>query len=85
MKKKHELSGPWKANPYYARLGERGRKQLLERYYASEGLIRLDEDLVAAFPDSETVNETLRLALKLKGVLAKAKRTTTKHRSKKTA
>lgn len=57
----------------------------MERFLRSEHFVKVDEDFVAAFPDDETVNETLRLALKLKGVLGKPKRATTKPRPKKTA
>jgi hypothetical protein len=38
----------------------------------------VDDDLAASFPDDATVNETLRLALKMNGVLAKPKRATAK-------
>jgi hypothetical protein len=66
MKKEHDLSGAWRSNPYYEKLGEQGRKAILERYYASEGLIRLDADVAADFPDAESVNEALRLVVKLR-------------------
>lgn len=84
MRKEYELKGG-RPNPYAKRIGAEGRSAILERFLRSEHFVRVDDDLVAAFPDDETVNETLRLALKLKGVLAKPKRATSKPRSKKTA
>lgn len=60
-------------NPYAKRLGAAGRKALIARFYAAEQLVRLDDDIAEFFPDAATVNETLRLALQMKGVLAKAK------------
>lgn len=84
MRKEYELKGG-RPNPYAKRIGAEGRTAILERFLRSEHFVRVDDDLVAAFPDDETVNETLRLALKMKGVLAKPKRSTTKARPKKTA
>ncbi|MCL2777629.1 MAG: hypothetical protein FWD73_06460 [Polyangiaceae bacterium] len=84
MRKEYELKGG-RPNPYAKRIGAEGHAAVLERFLRSEHFVKVDDDLIAAFPDDETVNETLRLALKLKGVLAKPKRSTTKSRSKKSA
>lgn len=84
MRKEYELKGG-RPNPYAKRIGPEGRTAILERFLRSEHFVRVDDDLVEAFPDDETVNETLRLALKMKGVLAKPKRSATKSRTKKTA
>jgi len=84
MRKEYELKGG-RLNPYAKRIGVEGRTAILERFLRSEHFVKVDDDLIAVFPDDETVNETLRLALKLKGVLAKPKRSTTKSRSKKSA
>lgn len=84
MRKEYELKSG-RPTPYAKRIGAEGSTAILERFLRSEHFVRVDDDLVAAFPDDETVNETLRLALKLKGVLAKPKRTVPKSRPKKTA
>ncbi len=73
-------------NPYAKRISATGRKALLARFYAAEHLVRLDDDIAEHFRDAETVNETLRLALKMKGVLGKTKGTRGKSpRAKKSA
>lgn len=73
-------------NPYAKRLGAAGREALLARFYEAEHLVRLDDDIAEAFPDEAIVNETLRLALRMKGVLAKAKGSRPKsRRAKKSA
>jgi hypothetical protein len=84
MRKEYELRS-WRPNPYVKRLGAAGRAAILEQFLRSERFVRVDDDLAAAFPDDETVNETLRLALKMNGVLAKSKQPAQKHRSKRSA
>ncbi|MDP9002794.1 MAG: hypothetical protein M3O46_22115 [Myxococcota bacterium] len=84
MRKEYELKGGG-PNPYAKRLGPAGRAAVLERFLRSQHFVRVDDDLAADFPDDKTVNETLRLALKLQGVLAKPKRQQTKPRTKKSA
>jgi hypothetical protein len=84
MRKEYVLTGG-RPNPYPKRIGAEGRTAILEQFLRSEHFVRVDDDLVAAFPDDETVNETLRLALRLKGVLAKPKRAAKKSRAKKSA
>jgi hypothetical protein len=72
-------------NPYAKRLGATGRAVVLERFVRSEHFVRVDDDLSAAFPDDETVNETLRLVLKMKGLLARPRPPTSKSRTKRSA
>jgi hypothetical protein len=72
MRKEYDLKGG-KPNPYAKRLGAAGRAAVLERFLRSEHFVRIDDDLVETFGDEQTVNATLRLALRMKGVLAKPK------------
>jgi hypothetical protein len=74
MRKEYDLH-EGRPNPYAKRLGAAGRSAVLERFLRSEHYVRVDDDLAASFPDDATVNETLRLALRMNGVLAKPKRT----------
>jgi hypothetical protein len=74
MRKEYELRRG-KPNPYPTRLGAAGRTAVLERFLRSEHFVRIDDDLVEAFADEKTVNETLRLVLRMNGVLAKPKST----------
>jgi len=41
------------------------RGKYVERYGAGTNLVLLEPDVAAAFPDARTVNETLRLLIKL--------------------
>ena len=41
------------------------RGKYVERYRAGTNVVLLDPDVAAAFPDSESVNETLRMLLKI--------------------
>jgi hypothetical protein len=41
------------------------RGKYAERYRAGVNLVQLEPDVAAAFPDAKTVNETLRLLIKL--------------------
>lgn len=41
------------------------RGKYAERYRAGRNLVQLEPDVAAAFPDAKTVNETLRLLIKL--------------------
>jgi hypothetical protein len=72
MRKEYVLRGG-KPNPYFERLGAKGRNALLERYLRSEHFVKIDDDIAASFPGDAPVNETLRLALRLSGVFASAK------------
>jgi hypothetical protein len=73
MRKEYDLR-EGKGNPYLRRIGAAGRAAILERFLRSENFVRIDDDLADAFPDEATVNETLRLALRMRGVLARPKR-----------
>ena len=84
MRKEYELK-QGRPNPYAKRLGSAGRSAVLERFVRSEHFVRVDDDLAAAFPDEKTVNETLRLALKLQGLLARPKQGPAKARAKRSA
>lgn len=43
----------------------RVRGKYVERYRAGTNLVLLEPDVAAAFPDAKTVNETLRLLIKV--------------------
>lgn len=73
VRKEYDLRGG-RPKPYPTRLGEKGRSVVLERFVRSEHFVRIDDDLAAAFPDDATVNETLRLALRMKDVLVSPRR-----------
>ena len=68
MRKEYLLEGRGRPNPYARRLGVGGRKKLIDRFLASEHLVRLDEEIAKAFPSDEAVNQALRLVLKLREV-----------------
>lgn len=55
-----------KRNPYAKRIGDKGRKVLVDSYLRAESLVRLDEDVAEAFDSEEAVNEALRLVLRLR-------------------
>jgi hypothetical protein len=82
MRSEYELRGG-RPNPYAKRFGVAGRAVVLERFLRSEHFVRVDDDLVAAFPDDESVNRTLRRALKMK--VARPKRAAAKPRTKRSA
>jgi hypothetical protein len=84
MRKEYDLTGG-RPNPYAKRFGATGRTVVLERFLRSEHFVRLDDDLAATFHDDETVNKTLRLALEMKGLLAKPSRGSAKPRAKRSA
>lgn len=68
MRKEYELTGG-RPNPYARRLGAEGRRVIAERYFESEHVVQLDDDVATAFGSGEAVNEALRLVLRL-GALA---------------
>ncbi len=70
MRKEYDLAnlGAGRPNPYAKRLGAAGREAILERYYASEHLVRLDDEVASAFPSPEAVNEALRLVMRLREI-----------------
>ena len=55
--------GPGMLDEYDFSKGERGK--YAERYAAGTNVVALDPDVVAFFPDSESVNEALRALVKI--------------------
>ena len=49
----------------FSQLKGRVRGKYVERYRAGTNIVLLDEDVAAAFPNSQAVNEALRLLVKL--------------------
>jgi hypothetical protein len=49
----------------FSKLQGRVRGKYVERYRAGTNLVLLEPDVAAAFPDAQTVNEALRLLLKV--------------------
>jgi hypothetical protein len=75
MRKHYDLSSGGRPNPYYAKLGAEGRKALAEWRAATKNLVRLDDDVFAAFPGEASVNEALRLVIKLAALVKPKSRT----------
>ena len=48
-----------------SQLKNRVRGKYVNRYRSGTNLVRLDGDVQAAFPDAESVNEALRLLMKI--------------------
>lgn len=67
MRKEYDFRDS-RPNPYAARLGEKGREELNRRFLESEGFVRLDDEVAEAFPSAESVNEALRLVIRLRAV-----------------
>lgn len=67
MKKVEVESEADELRPEYdlSQLQGRVRGKYAERYRAGTNLVLLEPDVAAAFPDAKTVNETLRLLIKL--------------------
>jgi hypothetical protein len=62
-------------NPYVARLGTRGRSELVEWWSRATRNVRvLPDDVAREFPDTETTVEALRLVMKLRAVKPKRRR-----------
>jgi hypothetical protein len=58
-----------RANPYAARLGTKGRAELLEWWSRTTTNVRiLPDDVAREFPDTETTVEALRLVMKLRSL-----------------
>jgi hypothetical protein len=75
MRKEYDFSQS-QPNPYAKRLGAAGRRTLVERFLRAEKLVRLDDDIADAFLDDASVNEALRLVLRIRQLApAKPKRT----------
>ena len=75
MRTHYDLRGG-RSNEYAKRLGAKGRDALLDRYVEAEGLVRLDDDVAAAFDSAEAVNEALRLVLRLRELAPRATKKT---------
>jgi hypothetical protein len=71
MRKEYDLKDG-RPNPYYAKLGAKGRRELREWYQATKNVVHLDDDVFEVFPDDASVNAALRLVIEL-GALAKTK------------
>jgi hypothetical protein len=67
MKKKtdSEMGDEMRAEYDFKELGKGVRGKYVERYRAGTNVVLLDPDVAKAFPDSETVNEALRLLMKI--------------------
>jgi hypothetical protein len=66
-----------KSNEYAKRLGARGREAVLDQYLEAAGLVKLDDDVAAAFGSAEAVNEALRIVLRLRELTPRATKKTT--------
>ena len=65
MRKEYDLTHS-KPGPYAKRISARGREVLIQRFLGVEHLVRLADDVAAAFPDEASVNQALRLVLQLR-------------------
>lgn len=66
MRSEYQLKNGRK-NPYPARLGPKGRAELLEWWSKATNNLRvLPDDVARAFPDTKTTVEALRYVMKLK-------------------
>ena len=61
-------------NPYVARLGDKGRAELLTWWSRTNSNVRaLPDDVAREFPDTESTVEALRLVMKLRAVRPETK------------
>ena len=67
MRKEYDFRGS-RPNPYAAKLGAEGRQDLDRRFFEAEGFVHLDDEIAAAFPSAESVNEALRLVMQLREI-----------------
>jgi len=68
MREEYELRRG-RPNPYAARIGVRGRKELLRWWAGTTANVRvLPDDVAREFPDTESTVEALRLVVKLRAV-----------------
>ena len=67
MKKKVEISQDDELRPEYdfTQIPGGVKGKYIERYRASTNLVLLDPEVAAAFPSDESVNEALRLLMKV--------------------
>jgi hypothetical protein len=71
MRKEYELKHG-RLNPYAARIGVRGRAELLRWWADTTANVRvLPDDVAREFPDTESTVEALRLVVKLRAVKPK--------------
>jgi hypothetical protein len=72
MREEYELRHG-RPNPYAARIGVRGRAELLRWWADATANVRvLPDDVAREFPDTESTVEALRLVVKLRAVRPKA-------------
>jgi hypothetical protein len=68
MRERYELK-EGRLNPYVARLGAKGRAELLRWWSNAAANVRvLPDDVAREFPDSKSTTEALRLVMKLRKV-----------------
>ena len=73
MREQYELKGG-RPNPYPARLGQKGRQDLVRWWSNVAGGVRmLPADVAQEFPDTKTTVDALRLVIKLRKVAPKRK------------
>jgi hypothetical protein len=72
MREEYELK-QGRPNPYAARIGVRGRAELLRWWAEATANVRvLPDDVAREFPDTESTVEALRLVVKMRAVRPKA-------------
>ncbi len=80
MRERYELKRG-RLNPYVARLGAKGRAELLRWWSNAVANVRvLPDDVAREFPDSKSTTEALRLVMKLRKVQP-AQKPRRKHRT----
>jgi hypothetical protein len=68
MRSEYQLSHG-RTNPYVARLGAKGRAELVDGWSTTTSNVRvLPDDVAREFPDAESTVEALRLVMKLRAV-----------------
>lgn len=70
MRDEYELRAG-RLNPYAGRISDAGRAELLRRFQEAEHLVRLDDDVAAVFTTEASVNEALRLLLRVREITPK--------------
>lgn len=70
MRDEYELPAG-RSNPYVGRIGEAGRAELLRRFQEADHLARLDDDVAAVFSTEKSVNDALRLLLRVREITPK--------------
>jgi hypothetical protein len=68
MRKEYQLKDG-RPNPYVARIGPKGRAELIEWWTKTRSNVRvLPDDVAQEFPDTESTVQALRLVIKLRAV-----------------